>query len=361
MEKVSTMMNQDYASVGGIDSVVEILNAVDRGTEKNILETLEVEDVNLADEIRNKMFVFEDIVKLDNRSIQRILRDVDNSTLAVALKGSSEQVKDVVLANVSKRLAEMVVEEIQFMGPVRLRDVEEAQQKIVAIIRKLEDAKKGVFRQFAYVDYIKFILYNIRDVVVQLAIEFNVNDCKTLMSRSYTFATQFPKCFKETHIVRNCREYYYEKAGFIQSCRLIDDSGCDTAFKGAYVAPPEKNAYTGEILNGKPVNNIIYAALDADAKAYYPSTKCGMNMNGMTLLYKCRINVESFIQNICYNRSFNQESYWYDNPHPPRQHEEDFSGPILNTYKNKKNIFLCVKLTRFSVFLPIFAIVESPS
>ena len=142
--KVSTMMNQDYASVGGVDSIVEILNAVDRGTEKNILETLEVEDVNLADEIRNKMFVFEDIVKLDNRSIQRILRDVDNSTLAVALKGSSEQVKDIVLSNVSKRLAEMVVEEIQFMGPVRLRDVEEAQQKIVAIIRKLEDAKEIV-------------------------------------------------------------------------------------------------------------------------------------------------------------------------------------------------------------------------
>lgn len=211
---------------------------------------------------------------------------------------------------------------------------------IVAKIRKLEDAKKGVFRQFAYVDYIKFILYNIRDVVVQLAIEFNVNDCKTLMSRSYTFATQFPKCFKETHIVRNCREYYYEKAGFIQSCRLIDDSGCDTAFKGAYVAPPEKNAYTGEILNGKPVNNIIYAALDADAKAYYPSTKCGMNMNGMTLLYKCRINVESFIQNICYNRSFNQEYYWYDNHQPPRQHEEDFSGPILNTYKNNNTAAL---------------------
>ncbi|MCQ2911156.1 MAG: flagellar motor switch protein FliG [Clostridia bacterium] len=142
--KVSTMMNQDYASVGGVDSIVEILNAVDRGTEKNILETLEVEDVNLADEIRNKMFVFEDIVKLDNRSIQRILRDVDNSTLAVALKGSSEQVKEIVLSNVSKRLAEMVVEEIQFMGPVRLRDVEEAQQKIVAVIRKLEDAKEIV-------------------------------------------------------------------------------------------------------------------------------------------------------------------------------------------------------------------------
>jgi len=142
--KVSTMINQDYTIVGGIDSIVEILNAVDRGTEKNILENLEIEDINLADAIRNKMFVFEDIVKLDNRSMQRVLRDVDNTMLAVALKGSSEQVKSVILSNVSKRLAEMIQEEIEFMGPVKLKDVEEAQQKIVAIIRKLEDSKEIV-------------------------------------------------------------------------------------------------------------------------------------------------------------------------------------------------------------------------
>ncbi len=142
--KVSTMMNQDYTTVGGVDAIVEILNAVDRGTEKNILESLEIDNIALADEIRNKMFVFEDMVKLDNRSIQRILRDVDNTTLATALKSSPEQVKEVILSNVSSRLAEMVVEEIQFMGPVRLRDVEEAQQKIVAVIRKLEESKEIV-------------------------------------------------------------------------------------------------------------------------------------------------------------------------------------------------------------------------
>ncbi len=142
--KVSTMMNQDYTTVGGVDAIVAILNAVDRGTEKNILESLEIDNIALADEIRNKMFVFEDMVKLDNRSIQRILRDVDNTTLATALKSSPEQVKEVILSNVSSRLAEMVVEEIQFMGPVRLRDVEEAQQKIVAVIRKLEESKEIV-------------------------------------------------------------------------------------------------------------------------------------------------------------------------------------------------------------------------
>lgn len=205
----------------------------------------------------------------------------------------------------------------------------------VAKIHKLSDAKEGVFREFAYINYIKFILYNVRDVVVQLAIELANNDCRTFVSRSYTFATQFPKCFKETHIVRNCREYYFEQDGKVQACRLIDDSGCDTSFKGAYVAPPDKNAPTGLTLNGKPMNNIIYGALDADAKSYYPSTKMGMNMNGMTLLYKCRISVESFIQGSCINKSFNQEYYWFDNHQPPRRHEEDMSGPIINAYKNK--------------------------
>ena len=206
----------------------------------------------------------------------------------------------------------------------------------VAKIRKLTETKSGTFRQFAYTDYIKFILYNVRDVVVQLAIESNVNDCKTLVSRSYMFATQYSKCFKEIHIVRNYREFDFEtNSGFIQACRLIDDSGCDTAFKGAYVAPPEKNAPTGYLLYGKKINCIIYGALDADAKAYYPSTKRGMNLNGMSLLYKCRIPVETFIKGVSVNRSFNQEYYWYDNHKPPRQHEEDMSGPIINSYKNK--------------------------
>ncbi len=142
LEGKITLMNQDFTTVGGVDAIVEILNSVDRGTEKNILENLEVEDIALADEIRNKMFIFEDIIKLDNRSIQRVLRDVENSVLAVALKGSSDQVKELIFKNVSKRLAEMIQEEIDFMGPVRLKDVEEAQQQIVGVIRKLEDAKE---------------------------------------------------------------------------------------------------------------------------------------------------------------------------------------------------------------------------
>jgi len=104
------------------------------------METLEIEDADLAEEIRKRMFVFEDILQLDNRSIQRFLREVDNSQLAIALKGATEEVKNVIYSNMSKRLAEMIKEDIEFMGPVRLKDVEEAQQKIVNVIRKLEDA-----------------------------------------------------------------------------------------------------------------------------------------------------------------------------------------------------------------------------
>ncbi len=138
--KVSTMVAQDFASVGGVDAVVEILNAVDRGTEKNILENLEIEDVELAENIKNKMFVFEDILTLDNRSIQRVLKDVDNGKLTIALKGSNEELKNALLSNISKRLAAMIQEDMEIMGPVKLRDVEEAQQEIVNIVRKLEES-----------------------------------------------------------------------------------------------------------------------------------------------------------------------------------------------------------------------------
>lgn len=138
--KLSSLVNQDYTIVGGTDAIVAILNAVDRGTERHILETLEMEDPELADEIRRKMFVFEDIISLDDRAIQRVLRDVDNNDLAVALKNTNEEVQNVIFKNLSKRLAAMIKEDMEFMGPVRLKDVEEAQQKIVNIIRKLEDA-----------------------------------------------------------------------------------------------------------------------------------------------------------------------------------------------------------------------------
>jgi flagellar motor switch protein FliG len=138
--KLSSLVNQDYTIVGGVDSIVAILNTVDRGTEKHIMETLEIEEPELADEIRRKMFIFEDILSLDDKSIQRVLREVDNNELAVALKGSNEEVQTVIFNNLSKRLATMIKEDMEFMGPVRLKDVEEAQQKIVNIIRKLEDS-----------------------------------------------------------------------------------------------------------------------------------------------------------------------------------------------------------------------------
>ncbi len=138
--KLASLVNQDYTIVGGVDQVVEILNSVDRGTEKHIMETLEIEEPELADEIRKKMFVFEDILLLDDRAIQRVLRDVDNNDLSLALKGSNEQVQNAIFNNLSKRLATMIKEDMEFMGPVRMKDVEEAQQKIVNIIRKLEDS-----------------------------------------------------------------------------------------------------------------------------------------------------------------------------------------------------------------------------
>ena len=140
--KLASLMNQDYTIVGGVDSIVEILNTVDRGTEKHIMETLEIEEPELADEIRRKMFVFEDILSLDDKSIQRVLREVDNNELAVALKGSNEEVQNVIFNNLSKRLAAMIKEDMEYMGPVRLKDVEESQQKIVNIIRKLEDSSE---------------------------------------------------------------------------------------------------------------------------------------------------------------------------------------------------------------------------
>jgi len=138
--KLASLVNQDYTIVGGVDQVVEILNSVDRGTEKHIMEVLEIEEPELADEIRKKMFVFEDILLLDDRAIQRVLRDVDNNDLGLALKGSNEQVQGAIFNNLSKRLATMIKEDMEFMGPVRMKDVEEAQQKIVNIIRKLEDS-----------------------------------------------------------------------------------------------------------------------------------------------------------------------------------------------------------------------------
>jgi flagellar motor switch protein FliG len=138
--KLSTLASEDFTQAGGIDTVVEILNNVDRGTEKIIIEALEEEDPELAEEIKKRMFVFEDIVLLDDRSIQKVLREVDTQELAKALKGVDAEVQEKIFRNMSKRAAQLLREDMDFMGPIRLRDVEESQQKIVNIIRKLEDA-----------------------------------------------------------------------------------------------------------------------------------------------------------------------------------------------------------------------------
>lgn len=137
--KLSSIVPQELTAAGGIKSVVEIINWVDRGTEKTIMEALEVQDPELAEEIKKLMFVFEDIVMIDDRSVQRVLREVESQDLALALKGSSNEVTQKIFNNMSSRAADMLKEDIEFMGPVRLRDVEEAQQRIVNIIRRLED------------------------------------------------------------------------------------------------------------------------------------------------------------------------------------------------------------------------------
>jgi flagellar motor switch protein FliG len=138
--KLSATVTQDYTNTGGIETVVEVLNGVDRSTERTILDALEIQDPELAEEIKKRMFVFEDIVTLDSRAIQRVIRDCENEDLLLALKVSSEEVKEILFKNMSQRMVETFKDEIEYMGPVRLRDVEESQSRIVAVIRRLEDA-----------------------------------------------------------------------------------------------------------------------------------------------------------------------------------------------------------------------------
>ena len=139
-KKLSTLSSEDYTAAGGVDAIVEILNLVDRSSEKAIIETLEEDDPELAEEIKKRMFVFEDIVMLHDRAIQKVLREVDQQELAKALKSVDTEVQDKIFRNMSKRAASMLKEDMEFMGPVRLKDVEEAQQKIVSVIRRLEDS-----------------------------------------------------------------------------------------------------------------------------------------------------------------------------------------------------------------------------
>ena len=138
-KKLSTLSSEDYTAAGGVESIVEILNMVDRSTEKTIVESLEEDDPELAEEIKKRMFVFEDIVLLDDRAIQKVLREVDTAELAKALKSVDSEVQDKIYRNMSKRASTLLKEDMDYMGPIRLKDVEEAQQRIVAIIRKLEE------------------------------------------------------------------------------------------------------------------------------------------------------------------------------------------------------------------------------
>ncbi|MEB3285129.1 MAG: flagellar motor switch protein FliG [Candidatus Sericytochromatia bacterium] len=138
--KFSAVVSQDFFNAGGVKNLVEVLNKVDRATEKTIIESLEEQNPELADEVKKLMFVFEDIVLLDDRSIQRVLKDVESKDLALALKGSNDEVKSKIFKNMSERMAGMIQDELGYMGPVRLKDIEEVQQKIVAVIRKLEEA-----------------------------------------------------------------------------------------------------------------------------------------------------------------------------------------------------------------------------
>ena len=137
--KITSMGYTDNIVVGGIDAIVDIINALDRSSEKNILESLDVSDSELADEIRKRLFVFEDIAKLNNVTVQRVLREINNTDLAVALKMATDDVTKTIFSNISKRLQDMIKDDMEVMGPVRVRDVEEAQQRIVNVIRKLED------------------------------------------------------------------------------------------------------------------------------------------------------------------------------------------------------------------------------
>lgn len=138
--KISSMGVTDQVAVGGIDSIVEIINSLDRGTEKSIMEGMDIYDGNLAEEIRKRMFVFEDIAKLSGIAVQRVLKEINNNDLAIALKMATEEVSDIIFSNISKRMADMLKDDMEVMGPVRVRDIEEAQQRIVNAVRRLEEA-----------------------------------------------------------------------------------------------------------------------------------------------------------------------------------------------------------------------------
>src|SRR6478672_5455931 len=138
--RLSDIVSQTFEKAGGVDTVAEILNLADRSTEEGIMEGLEAEDPDLVEQIRRLMFVFEDILLVNDKGIQAVLKEVDNEELALALKTASDELKNKIFKNMSERAAQLIAEDMQYMGPVRVSDVESAQQKIVDIVRRLEDA-----------------------------------------------------------------------------------------------------------------------------------------------------------------------------------------------------------------------------
>lgn len=138
--RLSGIMSQQFQKVGGVEAVAEMLNLADRSTEKGILEALEAEDPDLVEQIRRLMFVFEDILLVNDKGIQAVLKEIDNEELALALKTASEEMKQKIFSNMSERASQLIKEDMEYMGPVRLSDVEAAQQRIVDIVRRLEDA-----------------------------------------------------------------------------------------------------------------------------------------------------------------------------------------------------------------------------
>jgi flagellar motor switch protein FliG len=138
--RLSDIVSQTFEKAGGVDTVAEMLNLADRSTEKGIMEGLEAEDPDLVEQIRRLMFVFEDILLVNDKGIQSVLKEIENDTLSLALKTASQDLKDKIFKNMSERAAQLIQEDMQYMGPVRVSDVEQAQQKIVDVVRRLEDA-----------------------------------------------------------------------------------------------------------------------------------------------------------------------------------------------------------------------------
>ncbi len=138
--RLSDIVSQTFEKAGGVETVAEMLNLADRSTEKGIMEGLEAEDPDLVESIRRLMFVFEDILLVNDKGIQSVLKEIENDVLSLALKTASEELKQKIFKNMSERAAQLIAEDMQYMGPVRVSDVEQAQQKIVDVVRRLEDS-----------------------------------------------------------------------------------------------------------------------------------------------------------------------------------------------------------------------------